>query len=199
MDRPEYNLFPLILGVALASAGAFGWYLAVETKRVPSLPVAPPPRMASASPVETPAGVTPTAQARQTSHPPVLASEASPSLAESPAAAVNAGDPAPASPKIWQCDIDGRRVYADFQCGSDAKPAELSAINRMSAAPVSPRRYSYPSAPAADYAPDDYDGGDAGANSTPAYEPYPVVYAVRPRSMHPHRPPQRRPAHHGER
>jgi hypothetical protein len=198
MERPEYNLFPLILGVALASAGTFGWYVAVEAKHAPSIPAAAPPRMTSASPVEAPTNATPAVQATQASQPAPSAPEASPSRAES-SAAVTALDPAPASPKIWQCDIDGRRVFADFQCASDAKPTELSTINRMIATPVVPHRYPYASAPATAYAPDDYESADAGANSTPAYVPYPVVYAVHSRPMHPRRPPQRSPTHHGER
>jgi hypothetical protein len=199
MERQEYDLFPLILGLTLASAGAFGWYLAVGARHAPNSLAAKPPAAAMTAKLETPA------EPAASSAAPQLPPASAPSIAPSKAAAnpsppaVEGGEATPTGTKIWQCDVNGQRVFADFKCASDAEATEPALVNRMNPTPVPPRRYPVYSAPPVESQEPDYYGGDESANAPPVYVPSPAVYAVRPRPMHPHRPPQHAMVHHGDR
>lgn len=197
MERQEYDLFPLILGLTLASAGAFGWYLAVGARHAPTHLAATSAR----SPLTATVEPSPLPQVSSAAPLPAVAvpPAALPNTLESSTTPAASVDPNPTAPRIWRCDINGQRVFADFKCASDAKPTELAAINQMHAAPVPPRRYlDYPMPAPVASGPEYYET-DETASATPAYATYPVVYSVRPRPLHPHRPPQHAPTHHGDR
>jgi hypothetical protein len=88
-------------------------------------------------------------------------------------AAVNASDlePVAISPaahaqlppgQVWQCDVDGVRVFSDSKCGVRASVRQLGEVNVMDSAPIapslSPRPYSpgyYPPPLVDEAAPDD--------------------------------------------
>ena len=189
MERPGYDLLPLIVGLLVASAGAFGGYLVVSARH---------PKNAAAVAAPTPAPARPESLEPQAQSTASLPEPSAPNVPETPPVpAANAESPAAA--KIWQCVVNGQRVFADYKCASDATPAQLASTNRMNAAPVAPRRYDgYSVTPPSSPEPEYYNGGDENMASSPLYLPYPVVYAVRPRPVHPHRPPQHPFPHRAE-
>ena len=75
------------------------------------------------------------------------------------AVSTTAAAPPPAN-QIWECNIGGRRVFADSPCGAHASIRELSPMNTMAAsnpvavyyaAPSAARGPGYPDVPDADY------------------------------------------------
>ena len=189
MERQGYDLFPLILGLALASAGAFGFYVVVGARHAShEMRPAPPSALAAPPPALAAVPAPPSAAPALTAPPSVPIAP--------PVSAAASADPAD-QPKIWQCDVNGQRVFADFKCSADATPTELASVNRMNPMPVPPRRYQY-MAPPPNPQPDYDGGGEEAQAATPVYAPYPVFYAVRPRP-HPHRLPQHAFPHHGQR
>ena len=101
--------------------------------------------------------------------------------------------------QVWECDVDGRRVFSDSQCGAHATVRQLSELNvidsKTAYPPAAPRPYSpgpgyYPqpgpgydrdAAPASDAPPDDSDA------NYPIYTGAPVV-VVRDRVRRDHLP-----------
>ena len=126
MDK-ERDLLPWILGGVLLTTVAAAVDL-VATEQ----PAAAPPasRMAVAQSMPR----NPTA--------PGANSLASPVTASAAAASVT---PAPPANHIWECNIGGRRVFADSPCGANASIRELSPMNTMAASNPVPVYYSSPS------------------------------------------------------
>jgi hypothetical protein len=73
--------------------------------------------------------------------------------------------PSQSPSRIWQCASNGQKTFSDSPCGADASEHQLSEINRMNVAPVSPMT-TYPAyssfngdpVPADQYAGDGYVG-----------------------------------------
>jgi hypothetical protein len=91
----------------------------------------------------------------------------SPAAAPPPAQAANGGarsaqavtvarTPLPAG-QVWQCVIDGERIFSDAPCGEHASIRQLRELNVMDAPPARGYTYAYPyapsSAPSATFAP----------------------------------------------
>jgi hypothetical protein len=108
--------------------------------------------------------------------------------------------------QVWECDINGQRVFSDVQCGSHATVRQLRDLNVMDSS-TAPQPYGYgapypgyryPPPPAAsppppvyypDEAPADYSGDPYVGDS------YIVVHDRYRRYHHPH--PQAHPRPHG--
>jgi hypothetical protein len=89
--------------------------------------------------------------------------------------------------QVWECDVDGRRVFSDTQCGAHATVRQLNELNVFDSstayAHVAPRSYGpgyYPQpgpgydrepGPASDIPPDDSDA------NYPIYTGTPVIVA----------------------
>jgi hypothetical protein len=76
--------------------------------------------------------------------------------AATPAAPAVAGTERPQLPpgQVWQCVIDGQRVFSDSPCGAHASIRQLGDLNVMDAPPPAPSRaYPYPYPPAYPYPP----------------------------------------------
>jgi hypothetical protein len=83
--------------------------------------------------------------------------------------------------QVWECVIDGQRIFSDTQCGAHASVRQLSNLNVMDAYEASPgySRGGYPRDPAPRYgaSPDRDPASDAGADEPEADSP---VYANSP-------------------
>jgi hypothetical protein len=89
--------------------------------------------------------------------------------------------------QVWECDVDGRRVFSDTQCGAHATVRQLSELNVIDSSaayahvaprPYAPGYYSQPGpgydrdpGPASDTPTDDSDAND------PIYTGTPVIVA----------------------
>jgi hypothetical protein len=130
--------------------------------------------------------------------------------APSAASAAHAAAPAALSPaavstslrpqlppgQVWECDVNGQRVFSDVQCGTHATVRQLTELNVFDSTAAygrgTPRAYGYGTGPryypqpmpASEAPPDDSDAG--GGN--PIYTQVIVVHD---------RPHQAQPAHHG--
>jgi hypothetical protein len=110
---------------------------------------------------------------------------------EAPAAATS---PAVASSaKIFECHMDGRRVFADSPCGSDAVVREVGEVNRMNPTPTSPRVAYAGYAPEFEVPPEPTEFV-ATPNTVYLGREVPV-YRIAPRPLRPFRP-HRPIAHH---
>src|ERR1700733_6515257 len=134
-DR-DTNLFPWILGLGLLAAGAFGAVLLMAPPAPNSLPVAtavpevqtPAPPATSLAAMQVPLETPPlTAPARAP-----IADDAAPTLVNNP---------------IWQCEVNGHKIFADSPCGAGASIRALNETNRMNPTPIAPRQ-AYSSYPA---------------------------------------------------
>jgi hypothetical protein len=192
----DTDLFPWILGVVLLVAGAFTVAL-ITAQPAPSAPhaalVAPPqdPRIATPPPApQTAPPEAPALNAQSTATPPQPAA-----AAPTPESA-----PASASAQIWQCNVNGQKVFADSPCGTDASVRQLGEVNRMNPTPVLPQSaysaYQPPYPPYMDQPTDD----TQGVPGNTVYVTRPVfLYGAPPRPQrpqHPHRPePRAAPRH----
>jgi hypothetical protein len=137
-------------------------------------PTAPYTR-ASAGTAQT---ATSAASASTAQAPPSAASPSTAQLPPSPTSAASPAAPADVSPvvvstsartqlprgQVWECDIDGQRVFSDVQCGAHATVRQLTELNVIDSAAAYPR-----GAPR----PDGYAPGPGGFNG-PGYYPQPV-------------------------
>jgi hypothetical protein len=78
----------------------------------------------------------------------------------------------PLSPgQVWQCVIDGERIFSDAPCGEHASIRQLRELNVMDAPPAQSYAYAYPypplSAPAPAFAPAPADDSDYADYSGP--------------------------------
>jgi len=157
---------------------------------------------AQAAPSATSAG---TAQASPTATSPRTA-QASPSATS----AARPAAPADVSPgvvstsarpqlppgQVWECDINGQRVFSDIQCGAHATVRQLTEPNVIDSgaayARSAPRPDGY--APGPGYYPQPIPAGEAPPADSDAGDPiYTQVIVVRDRSR------RDQPAHHGNR
>jgi hypothetical protein len=110
---------------------------------------------------------------------------------------------------VWECDVDGRRVFSDTQCGAHATVRQLAEVNVIDSSAVSTRVPPRSYGPGPGYYPQPGPGYDRGPGSAsdaplddsgdyPIYTGAPVVVVHdRWRRDHvPHRPnhPQARAA-----
>jgi hypothetical protein len=150
-ERARTDFFPWILGAVVAVAIAVPATIAIHRANT-----SPPPLAAPAN--STPVNVQPAALVEPAPPPPSAQPAVSP--APSPAAQPTAS-PEPPPAKVWQCTVNGQRIFSDAPCGPGASLRQLSEVNRMDPTPE-PRNpvYVYPSpppayfpAPAEEYAP----------------------------------------------
>lgn len=214
MDR---DLLPWILGGALIATGAIAGVIRFSAQN-PAAPAVM--RTASVSTSGSAASVTTVAP----SPAPIVPAPASTALTASPAPAAGAA-PEPASPaqlvpagtgsaasspplptgEVWQCIVNGQKVFSDTRCGSGASVKQLGDLNVMDVPPpqypvaYGQRYMPYPSA-----APYPDDESDAGEVSSDAYPSEIIVARERARREHrlhqglPARSPPPAPApHHG--
>jgi hypothetical protein len=139
-EHAQTDLFPWILGAVVAVAIAVPATIAIHRANN-----SPPASAAAAN--STPAYVQPPALAQPTPPSPV----AQPAVYPEPSpAAQPAASPGPPPAKIWQCTVNGQRIFSDSPCGPGASLRQLSEVNRMDPTPE-PRNpiYVYPSPPPA--------------------------------------------------
>jgi hypothetical protein len=90
--------------------------------------------------------------------------------ARSPQLATVARTPLPPG-QVWQCVIDGERIFSDAPCGEHASIRQLRELNVMDAPPPQSYAYTYPyaplSAPAPAFAPAPADDSDYADYSDP--------------------------------
>jgi hypothetical protein len=111
---------------------------------------------ASAPPATTPA-------ASPTGSPAPPPARAATGGAHSPQLAAATRTPLPPG-QVWQCVIDGERIFSDAPCGAHASIRQLRELNVMDSPPAQSYAYAYPyapvSAPAPAFAPAPADDSD---------------------------------------
>jgi hypothetical protein len=100
--------------------------------------------------------------------------------------------------QVWECEVNGQRVFSDVQCGAHATLRQLSESNVFDAtaayARSTPRPYGYGSGPGPAYYPQPGSATDAPADDAGAGDPiYTQVIVVHDRAR------RDQPAHHGNR
>jgi hypothetical protein len=169
------DLFPWILGLGLLAAGAFGAVLIMAPPAPKTLRVA-----AAAPELLTPAPPPPPMQVP-------LKAPSLTALASVP----DGAPPALANNPIWQCEVNGQKIFADSPCGAGASIRALNETNRMNPTPIAPRSV-YSSYPAA-YEPPYTEPYSEDVQNLPGN----TVYVGRP--VYGHRMPPRLPrGHHPE-
>lgn len=169
------DLFPWILGLSLLAAGAFGAVLLMAPPAPKTL------RVAAVLPeVQTPAPPPPPAMQVPLATPSLTA------LAPKP----NDAAPALVNSPIWQCEVNGHKIFADSPCGAGASIRALNETNRMNPTPIAPRS-AYAAYPA--YEPPYTEPYSEDVQSVPGN----TVYVGRP--VYGHRmPPRPARGHHPE-
>jgi hypothetical protein len=205
-----------ILGSLLAVSGAAA---AALTSEPASAPVSPPGTSANetrlgavSTPPATPAATATPAASLPGGTAPLPAATPPPAGAaiggaHSPLSATDARTPLPPG-QVWQCVIDGERIFSDAPCGAHASIRQLGELNVMDAPPVQSYAHAYPyaptSAPAPPFAPVPADDSGYGDYSGPEVL-WVRGYARRnyfPRQDNPQRPqpqPKARPHPHPRR
>src|ERR1700736_4706575 len=110
-EHAQTNLFPWILGAAVAVAIAVPTTIAIHRTNSTS----PPPSVAPAH--FTPVNVQAPVLAQPTPPSPVAQPAVNPAP---PPAAHPAASAAPPPAKIWQCTVNGQRIFSDAPCGPGA-------------------------------------------------------------------------------
>jgi hypothetical protein len=179
----ERDLLPWILGGALITTGAIA--AAIEFGHYPSATPAAPPSPAStaiagppptvglsasisASPAAAPA---PESAGASTSAPPAAPSGAPQTAA---AGAVGAASPELPAGEVWECVVNGQKVFSDKRCGNGASVRQIGDLNVMDMPPAQPAPYGvyrpgygaapYPSPP---YPDDEDDTGTVAGDLYP--------------------------------
>jgi hypothetical protein len=185
-DR-DTDLFPWILGMGLLAAGAFGAVLLMAP------PAAKNPSTASAAP-PMPMSVPRPPQAVPA--PLQAASFTTISSASPPDQAA----PASANSPIWQCEVNGQKIFADSPCGAGASLRSLSETNRMNPTPIArgPEYATYSSFEPPPYS-ESYSQDNQSVPENTVYVAHPLYWRrVAPRSSPGHHPePRGAPRAHG--
>jgi hypothetical protein len=97
--------------------------------------------------------------------------------------------------QVWECEVNGQRVFSDVQCGAHATVRQLSESNVFDATAAygrsTPRPYGYGYGPGPDYYPPPGSATDAPADEAGAGDPiYTQVIVVHDRAR------RDQPAHH---
>jgi hypothetical protein len=144
MDK-DADLLPWILsGVALATAAIALIVSSHLTANPPTSSQADSPPAAPAPPRTLEAPITATVSLPAA---PVPAVEPEIQSIEAPAVL-----PAPSQSQIWECSINGQKIFADHPCGENPSLREVNAVNLMAATPMPPHGLNY--APPPVYQPD---------------------------------------------
>jgi hypothetical protein len=169
----EKDLLPWILGAALIAAGAVGATIEFAERAPPAAVRAPaaPPVAPAVTPVLTAAAPPDAAPA---SLPATVLPDGDPGATGAPAtgpasadASANGGSQLP-SGEVWQCMVNGQKIFSDKRCGNGASVRQIGDINVMDVpapAPYGMYRPGYAGAPypAGPSYPDDQD--DSGVDS----------------------------------
>jgi hypothetical protein len=170
-DR-DTDLFPWILSIGLLAAGAFSTVLimAPPAVRVPRA-IAAIPAMNAPAP------------------PPALQVPLQALPATTPAALSDRPELALVNNPIWQCEVNGQKIFSDSPCGAGASIRPLNETNRMNSTPI------IPSSAYAPYEPPYTEPYSEDAQSVPGN----TVYVSRPVYWHrmPPRPARGHPEPHG--
>jgi predicted outer membrane lipoprotein len=163
----DTDLFPWILGGCLACAAGAMTMVAVSAPEEPggrALAASPP--AASTSPIASPS---PQSGSFASSVP--ASSAAARATQTSSSDQTTALSPVVISPnarpqlppgQVWECDVNGQRVFSDVQCGSRATVRQLRDLNVMDS-PAAPQPFGY-------------GGPYPGYRYPPATSPAPPVY-----------------------
>ena len=140
---------------------------------------------ASSQPAAAPAVASADTAAMPPPPAPVSANDAAPALP--PVAASAASAPALPSGEVWECTVNGQKIFSDKRCGSGASVKQLGDLNVMDVPPPqypTPYAYGQPygAYPAAAPYPDDEDGGDVNGDAYPSQ-----IIVARERARREHR------------
>jgi hypothetical protein len=179
----EKDLLPWILGGALVTTGAiaaaieFGHYPGATSVSPASTALARPPTSvgaAGAAPASMTSSTAAAPAAVSTSAsppaPPALPGAAPPGVTMAGTAAAASAD-LPAG-EVWQCIVNGQKVFSDKRCGNSASVRQIGALNVMDTPAAQPAPYGvyrpgYAGAPytSAPYPDDQDDTGNAAADA----------------------------------
>src|SRR5580698_2199560 len=197
MDR---DLLPWILGGALVTTGAIAAAIqfsshapapamAMRASAAPNAPGSAAPNGAASAPASSQPAAAPAVAAADTAAAPpppapVAVNNAAPPL---PPAAPSASAPALPSGEVWECTVNGQKIFSDKRCGSGASVKQLGDLNVMDVPPPqypTPHAYGQPygAYPAAAPYPDDEDGGDVNGDAYPSQ-----IIVARERARREHR------------
>jgi hypothetical protein len=180
----ERDLLPWILGGALITTGAiaaaleFGGLSSSPTPAPPSSSApAAAPVLAAGAPAK-PSGAAPTSMPAAPIATPVPAAAGTPASASAPPAAsveLPAGE-------VWQCIVNGQKIFSDKRCGNGASVRQIGDLNVMDvpAAPQAPYgvyRSGYGGAPYPSSAPYPDDQDDTGSSAGDVYGGPPFIVA----------------------
>lgn len=154
MDKDaQTDLFPWILG---------GLLVAVAVPAVLALTkTTPQPTIAALTAVVTPAQPSPTAVA-----PPPAAMPVAPTV---PASIQSAVRPALPAGQVWQCVVNGQKIFSDTACGEGATIRQLSDVNGMDPTPVARAPLYSGYGPYPGYGPNPGYGPSPGYATAPSY------------------------------
>jgi hypothetical protein len=145
----DVDLLPWILGGCLAIGAAVMTAVALSAPQTPSAAADAAPAPASAPPTPAAATSASASAAPADLYPVIISSKPRQQLP---------------SGQVWECKVNGQRVFSDVQCDTHATVRQLGSLNVMdSSAAPHPAPYRYPngatyppgavSAPPSDYAP----------------------------------------------
>jgi hypothetical protein len=195
----EKNLLPWILGAALIAAGALA--ATVEFTQPTPTAAAKAPLAPSPAPAATPAPA-PTATASSAAAPSAAAPASLPAAVlparddgatTAGSGSLNASSGGPQLPpgEVWQCIVNGQKIFSDKRCGNGASVRQIGDLNIMDVPaqaqpPYGMYRPGYAGAPypAAQSYPDDQD--DAGLDSDGYVGQQIIVARERARRAHYH-------------
>ena len=185
----ERDLLPWILGGALITTGAIA--AAIQfTGHSPSPAIAP--RTSPAPSAGEGAGLAVRVPAAPALPPPSASADVV-AAPQPPASTTSVASPALELPAggVWECVVNGQKVFSDRRCGNGASVKQLGDLNVMDA-PALPPQASYgmypPGYAGAAYppAPSYPDDQDDGANVSSDSYPGPQVIAARERARREH-------------
>jgi hypothetical protein len=81
----------------------------------------------------------------------------------------NSGAPTLVPRRVWECAVNGQRIFSDSPCGTTSTIRQLSATNRMDPAPVLPS-VTYYNPPSPGYEPNYTQSYDNSANESSVCE-----------------------------
>jgi hypothetical protein len=132
MDR-EIDLLPWILAGCLAIGGTA---IAAVALSAPEGSSDAPSSAAVPAAATAPAALAPAPSSR----PPAGGAAPAPAVSAAPRDQLPPG-------QVWECDVDGQRVFSDTKCGAHASVRQLHGLNVMDASTApQPAPYPYPGA-----------------------------------------------------
>jgi hypothetical protein len=172
----QRDLLPWILGGLCISLGTIAIGVASIGRNAPAGASAPATAAAPAS-ASVLASVPTPAQAAAAALPPVA------TALVPPTGAASRGLP---SGQVWECTVNGQKVFSDKRCGEGSIIRQLGPTNTMDPAPMLPAALPHPWAPS--YPPVDYDESPPQPEEASNWSRGAVVIIGNGRREHSHRP-----------